>query len=170
MLLIQTYLNLKKETIECSKLLLLLKKEIQNEKQNKRRSSKRKANRQATRQRELLKVIAPALKEGEICTISDIDKTSVCKITGKRKIKWLHSLIEPDCRMLDSAAKELLQQLQRPSRYTVDETDSDISEDCSADSADFPLTQTLIMKLAHIGKLPLVHHFLSQWTQINHCN
>ena len=70
-------------------------------KQNKRRSSRRKANRQATRQRELLKVIAPALTEGEICAISDIDKA------GKRKIKFLHSLIEPDCRMLDSAAKEL---------------------------------------------------------------
>ena len=74
--------------------------------QNKRRSSKRRANRQATRQRELLKVIAPALKESEICTTSDTDRTSVCKITGKRKIKFLHSLIEPNCRMLDSAAKE----------------------------------------------------------------
>ena len=106
--------------------------------QNKRRSSKRKANRQATRQRELLKVIAPTLKEGEICTISDIDRTSVCNITGKRKIKFLHSLIEPGCRMLDSTAKELLKQLQRSSRHTVDENDSDISEDPSffADSAD----------------------------------
>ena len=106
--------------------------------QNKRRSSKRRANRQATRQRELLKVIAPALKEGEICTTSDTDRTSVCKITGKWEIQFLHSLIEPNCRMLDSTAKELLKQLQRSSRHTVDENDSDISEDPSffADSAD----------------------------------
>ena len=114
------------------------KRKSRMKKQNKRRSLKRKANRKATRQRELLKVIAPALKEGEICTISDIDETSVGKITGKRKIKFLHSLIEPDCRMLDTPAKERLKQLQGPNRHTVDENGSDFSEDRSffAHSAD----------------------------------
>ena len=140
-------------------------------KQNKHRSSKRKTNRQATRQRELLKVIAPTLKEGEICTASDIDETSLFKITGKRKMMWLHTLMEPDCQMLDSVAKKLLKQLQKSNRATVAENDSDISENCSFSDSDVSLiiclTQILIMELVHIGKLPLVHHLWSQWTQIN---
>ena len=144
-----------------------IKRKSRMKKQNKHRSSKRKTNRQATRQRELLKVIAPTLKEGEICTASDIDETSLFKITGKRKMMWLHTLMEPDCQMLDSVAKKLLKQLQKSSRATVAENDSNISENCSFSDSDVSLLfktrliQILIMELVHIGKLPLVHHLWS---------
>ncbi len=67
-----------------------IKRKSRMKKQNKHRSSKRKTNQQANRQRELLKVIAPTLK-GEICTASVIDQASLSKITGKRKMKWLHT-------------------------------------------------------------------------------
>ena len=67
-----------------------IKRKSRMKKQNKHRSSKRKTNQQANRQRELLKVIAPTLK-GEICTASVIDQASLSKITGKQKMKWLHT-------------------------------------------------------------------------------
>lgn len=111
-------------------------------KQNKHRAAKRKASRASKRKSEVLKKIAPGLKEDYLCEKRHIERDRVLKL-NKREIKWVKLLLcDNDKPQLSDEARDFLSSMlikngsNAATGYQGDGDDDDDDDDDLDDEVD----------------------------------